>query len=223
LNFGVAEEAGQAAGVPEHDRRADVEAAVAHGGDEAGHGPAGVNGVEQEALGPGGQPDRGGGGLGQAGVAGADLVGAQPQRPRGRRLSGDRSDERGDDLARGGDGAGVHAEHVLGSELGDQSGHSAARADGDDRGRLAGQPVGQLGAQFTGRIGVGQGAVAVAAAEGDDRGVRAGRGQLGGGMVGGNGELAVVGVTGPPDARAEDLVEQEVPSGRVAGASRGAG
>ena len=86
---------------------------------------------------------------------------------------------------------------------------------------LAGQPRGQLVAQLTGGVGVGQGAVAVAAAEGDHRRVRAGRRELGRRLVGDGGEAGVVGVAGPPDARAEDLVEQQVPRGRVAQAARG--
>jgi hypothetical protein len=90
LNFWVAEEAGQAAGVPEHNRRVPVEVAVADGGDEAGHGPAGVGGVEHDALGARGQPDRGGGGLGQVAVAGTHLVGAQAQRVRVLAFGGDR-------------------------------------------------------------------------------------------------------------------------------------
>jgi hypothetical protein len=123
----------------------------------------------------------------------------------------------------------VHAENALGSELGHQPGHGAARADRDDGGRLpmvahlVAQRVLQLVAQFAGGVGVGQGAVAVAAAEGDDRRARAGRRELGGRLVGDGGEADVVSVAGPPDIRAEDLVEQQVPGGRGAGVAGVAG
>ena len=221
----MAEEAGQAAGVPEHDRRVPVEVAVADGGDEAGHGPAGVGGVEHDALGARGQPDGGGGGLGQAAVAGPDLVGAQAQGPRVLPFGGDGRGEGGDRLGWRRDRPCVHAEDRLGSELGHQPGHGAARADRDDRGRLplVARLGLQLGLQFAGGIGVGQGAVAVAAAEGDDRRVRAGRRELGRRLVGDGGQAGVVGVAGPPDARAEELVEQQVARGRFARAACGAG
>ena len=133
---------------PEHQpARPASRLAVADGGDEAGHGPAGVGGVEQEALGARGQPDRGGGGRGQAGRS--------RDRP-GRRAAAASAGPTGSavtavaraatDLGRGGDGAGVHAEDAPGAEPGRPARRSVRpepRRDDRAASRAARRPAGR--------------------------------------------------------------------------------
>ena len=71
---GVAEQAGQPPGMHENRALPGPDAPVGDAGDQPGQGARGVGGVEEDALGAGGQPHRRGGTRGQRGVTSAHLI-----------------------------------------------------------------------------------------------------------------------------------------------------
>jgi len=176
----VGKEGGDTARVPEQDALKVAELALAHQGDEAGHGFAGVHRVQEDALGAGQEADRLGLNLGQDGVAGAGetVVDVHVGRTQGQLLA---------QALGGGRQQGVHpgaqlaaglvdtdAQHLplVAADFGadDEPGLGAARAAGKDHAVERQLGLVHLVPQLLKGQGIGRGAQVIGAAVGDDVG-----------------------------------------------------
>ena len=100
--------------------------------DQAGHCPCGIGGVQEDALGAGGQPHRLPRGRSHRGIAGADLavVELQVRAPHPHiRHAVEKLVEPG---TRVGHGASIDADDPFSAQPGDQSGHGRAGPERDD-------------------------------------------------------------------------------------------